>query len=585
MRVSKDTILLLLAALVGLGAGLISVLFYYTIEYAGEWFAYHGRLATAFTDADSDANRWLIPVIGAAGGIVIGLMAHFWAPEVRGGGVPNVMEAVARRGGRLRGRVVPLKSIATSIAIGTGGSAGREGPIVQIGGAFGSVIGQWCRLPETHIRTLVSCGVAAGISATFNAPLAGSLFALEVILGEFTAKMFSRVVIAAALADVTTWSLLGNHPGFTVPPYQLVSLFELSFYAILGLVCAGVAWIYMQSLHRVDEWFERITFMPVWAKPALGGFLFGLVGWVLPQTLGSGYSTINAALHGRMLFGLLVVLMVAKIVSTALTVGSGSSGGVFTPGLYVGAMVGGAFGSLVHQSWPDVTAGAGAYALVGMGAVFAGASQAPLASILMLFELTRDYRIIVPLMVACVISSLVFNSMSRETIYTIKLAKRGVRLRAGKDMGVLRDVLVGEAMTPRVDTVRSDATVGELVGLMQATRHSAFPVMDASRRLVGVVTLDDIRNTEVEGRLNRSVLEIMSEEIAPAYPDESLATIVERCYDRQDAGLLPVVMRERPERLLGVLTRSDILRAYNRALVQEDVDADTLGEEREASGS
>ncbi len=583
MRASKDASLLLLAALVGLGAGLISVLFYHTINLAELWLSHQGRLIAAAWGPEP--SGWWIPVVGAVGGVIIGLIAHVFAPEIRGGGVPNVMEAVARRGGRLRARVVPIKAIATSIAIGTGGSAGREGPIVQIGGAFGSLIGQLFGLSEAHIRTLVSCGVAAGISATFNAPLGGSLFALEVILGEFTTSMFSRVVIAAAVADVTAWSLLGNHPGFTVPAYELVSLYEIPLYAGLGLLCAGVAWLYTQSLFRIDLLFERLRAVPTWAKPALGGLLFGLVGWALPQTLGTGYAVMNAALHGQLLVGLLLALMFAKILATALTVGSGSSAGVFTPGLFVGAMAGGAYGGLVHQLWPSATSNGGAYALVGMGALFAGASQAPMAAILLLFELTRDYRIIVPLMLACVISSLVFNSISRETIYTIKLAARGVRLRAGRDMGVLREVSVGEAMTPRVDSVRSTATVGDLVTLMQVTRHSSFPVLNESGNIVGLVSLDDIRNSDPEGRLNRTVLEIMSQEIAPVYPDESLATIVERCYRNEDAALLPVVRRDRPDHLLGVLTRSDVLRAYNRALVQEDVNNETLSEIREASGS
>ena len=564
LKASRDSVLMALAVIVGIGGGLISVVFYGMIEHATRWATGISRLLSG---AQGPAS-WATAIVAASGGLIVGGMTHYWAREAKGHGVPQVMEAVALRGGRMRPRVVLVKALASTVTIGTGGSAGREGPIVQIGAAIGSTVGQWFRQSTDRMRTLVACGAAAGMAATFNAPLAGAVYALEVILGEFTANTFGMVVLAAAVADVVAGSFLGSHVSFQVPAYQLVSPLELLFYAALGLVSAGAAWLFIKALYWVEDLFDGWKKVPEWTKPAAGGVLFGLVAWWLPKSMGAGYDVINDALYGRLDWALLAALALVKILTTSITLGSGGSGGVFAPSLFIGAMTGGAFGSLVHWLWPGHTAPPGAYALVGMGALFTGTTQAPVTGILMLFELTRDYRIIVPLMVACVVSSIAANWLSKETIDTLKLARRGINLKAGRDLAVLSEIPVTAAMSRHVDTIGVSATVRELVRLMQETRHTGYPVLDGEGRVVGIVTLDDVRNTQPEGRLERRVGEIMSTDLVVAYADESLAEAMAK-FDQHGVGRLPVVARQDPRRLVGFLTRSDVLGAYNRALVDE----------------
>jgi CIC family chloride channel protein len=559
LNVSKDVMLLSLATAVGLGGGLISVLFYYMIEYCTKLVQTLNRLIIGAEIG------WGTVLFAVLGGLLVGIIIHFFAQEAKGHGVPEVMEAVARKGGRIRPRVVFVKALASTLTIGTGGSSGQEGPIVQIGSAVGSVLGQWFHMSEERIKTLVACGAAAGIAATFNAPLAGVVFALEVIIGEFTAATFSMVVVSAVVADVVAWSFLGNNPSFTVPAYELVSGWELPLYIGLGFLCALMGWLFVRTLYKTEDIFEGWKGVPQWVKPAVGGLLFGLIGWWMPLSLGTGHSVIHEALNGQLGWTLLAGLVFLKIVTTSFTLGSGGSGGVFTPSLFIGAMTGGTFGTLVHYSLPNLSASSGAYAMVGMGAAFAASTQAPITGILMIFELTRDYRIIVPLMLACVVSSIVSGWLSKETIYTLKLSRQGINLKSGKDLTVLKELQVYEAMSSQIESIKADATVGDLVRLFQQTRHTGFPVLDQDGGLIGVVTLEDVRNTEFQGRLARKVGDIMSRELVVAYPDESLADIILR-FDRYDVGRLPVVQKEDRKKVIGVITRSDLLNAYNRAL-------------------
>ncbi|BAS25898.1 chloride channel protein [Limnochorda pilosa] len=558
LPLSANFIVLVLAVVVGAAGGFASALFYWMIGLVGR--------AAGLLDAAAPFLQGTGVVWAAIlGGLLVGPMTYRWASEARGHGVPEVMEAVAVRGGRIRPRVALVKAVASALTIGTGGSAGREGPIVQIGAGLGSSLGQVLRLSEARVRTLVACGAAAGIAATFNAPIAGAVFSLEVILGEFSVGAFSMVVLASATASVVAWALLGNQPAFLVPPHELVSRGELAFYVVLGLLAALAARAFVDLLYRTEDFFERLPLRGL-LKPALGAAGFGLIGLLLPESLGPGYPAIEAALHAELAPLLLLALLGAKMLSTSLTLGSGGSGGVFAPSLFTGAMLGGAFGHLVHGLYPTVTAQPGAYALVGMSAFFAGATQAPITAILILFEMTRDYRIIVPLMLAAVVSTMTANALSRATIYTTKLIRRGVTLKGGRDVAVLEQLTVNQVMSRPAHTVRAEQTVRELVARMQQLRHNGFPVVDRGGRLVGVVTLQDVRDTPLDGRLDRQVREIMTPDPVVAYPDDDLHAILD-VLERRDVGRLPVVSRADGGRVLGVITRSDVLRAYNRALV------------------
>lgn len=559
--VSAQTILILIAIAVGIASGLFSVLFYLMIR----WVTGGIQLLAALGPVR-------VVLYAMLGGMVVGPLVYFSAREAKGHGVPEVMHSVALNGGRIRPRVVVIKALASAITIGTGGSAGREGPIVQIGAAIGSAFGQALRLSEDRAKTLVACGAAAGIAATFNAPIAGAVFALEVILGEFAASTFGLVVISSVSAAVVARAILGSSPAFIVVPYDLVSIVELNFYAVLGLAATAVAQLYIRFLYKTEDFFDALR-IPEWSKPILGGLLFGLLGLLIPQSLGRGDEVMAQALKGLAPLSLspaglaFFVLALVKILSTSLTIGSGGSGGVFFPGLFIGAMTGGAVGSAVHTLYPGVTASPGAYALVGMGAVFAGMTQAPITAILMLFEMTQDYRIILPLMLSCVIASLVSGLYSPETIYTLKLRRRGIDLKQGKDVNILRKIRVAEAMERDVETVREDMTLGEVIVSMQRTNHTGYPVLDLTGHLVGMITLEDIRHTDLEGRLKRRVREVMTRNLAVSHPAESIEEASRRMAFR-DIGRLPVVDGDRPEKLVGIITRSDVIKAYNRGLIQ-----------------
>jgi CIC family chloride channel protein len=558
-----------LAILVGLGAGLGATFFRWLINTAKFLFFGGGEKALA------PLGSYYVVLVPAVGGLLVGLLVYFFAKEAKGHGVPEVMLAVARQGGRIRPRVALVKSFASSICIGSGGSVGREGPIVQIGSAIGSSIGQWLRLGERRIKILVACGAAGGIAATFNAPIAGVFFALEVILAEFTAPSFGLVVLASVTATAISRAFLGDFPAFTVPPYSLVSFWEFLIYPILGLLSALLAAFFIRFLYKFEDIFDRWKIKD-YLKPAAGGLLIGGIGFFFPQIFGVGYEAIESTLVGQISLHILILLIVVKVVATSLTIGSGGSGGVFAPSLFLGAMLGGAFGTLVHNWFPGVTASSGAYALVGMAAVFAGASRAPITAVIILFEMTGDYRIILPLMAAVVISTYISERFSRESIYTLKLLRRGIDLRRKPEQDLMNLILVSEAMTPDVETIPHDLPVHRLIQKFSSSDHHGFPVVDSEGNLIGIVTPKDveaaIRNEEVARMVHDTEFLIRVGDIATTsplvcYPDETLSDALTR-FQEKGIGRLPVVERWNPKKLLGLLTRSDIISSYNKAAVQ-----------------
>jgi CIC family chloride channel protein len=559
----ERVVLVLTALIVGIGAGLGAVAFRWLIGSMGE-FSF-----TAVPSALGLGGRYYVVLIPAIGGLAVGPMTYFLAREAKGHGVPEVMEAVALRGGRIRPIVGLVKALASSICIGTGGSVGREGPIVQIGSAWGSTVGQWLHFSDERIRNLVACGAAGGIAATFNAPIAGVIFALEVILQEFSVGYFSTVVISSVTASVISKMMLGDVPAFPVPAYSLTSVWELPLYAVLGVVAAFVATGFVFLLYKAEDVFDAWRF-PEYLKPAVGGLAIGVIGLFLPQVFGVGYETIESALLNQVDLALLAALLVAKLVATSVTLGSGGSGGVFAPALFMGAMLGGGYGLVVHQIFPGITASGGAYALVGMAAVFAGAARAPMTAILIMFEMSDDYLIILPLMLSTVVCTLLAEHLSAESIYTVKLVRRGVRLALGRDIDVMQGVFVREAMTrlSDLDVVHSSMDIEELAQRFDDTRHHGFPVLDDDGGLFGVVTLRDLEEALHRGEVDKlKVGDIATTSPVVAYPDEPLWAALKRLGVR-DLGRLPVVDRDDPRRLVGVLRRRDVIRAYNLGIMR-----------------
>ena len=572
---SQDVILIVTALVVGLGTGLVAIAFRYLIGgFEGLFF---GRLPTA----SPGLGIAIIVLAPAFGGLVVGLIATRIAPEVRGSGVPEVMEAVALRGGRIRPGVGLAKGFASAICIGSGGSAGREGPIVQIGSSIGSSIGRGLRLSEDRVRNLVACGAAAGIAATFNAPIGGLIFALEVILGDFAARHLSTVVVSAVAAAVVGQAAFGDLPAFHIPyEYSVGSAYEYPLYVLLGVIAAFVGVALTRGLYRTADIFDAIGAVPEWARPAIGGALLGILALVansvlgmplaqIPSIFGVGYGSIESALAGTDALSIVMWLLVLKIVATSLTIGSGGSGGIFAPSLFVGAMLGSAFALIVNWIMPAAALDPGAYALVGMAAVFAAAAHAPLSAFMIMFELTGDYQIILALMLVVVVSTLLSRRLlDGDSIYTLKLSRRGVRLQSGRDVDVLGSVAVSEAMNAAPRTVRVGDTLSVLSEIMRSSRQAALPVIDAAGRLAGIVTASDMNRATEQGIPRSTPVEEVAttgDALLVAYPDESVGDVLARLGSR-GIGRLPVVERADPGRLIGMIDRDDATRAYHLAL-------------------
>lgn len=526
----------------------------------------------------AQAPWYLVLLIPALGGLAVGLLVHHLSPESKGHGVSEVIEAVAVHGGRIPASVAIWKSLTAAISIGSGGSVGREGPVVQVGSSVGSAIGQALEFSRSNLLVLVGAGAAAGIAGSFNAPIAGAMFAVEIILLDFGVRTFTPIVLASVTAVLTSQSLIGGVQEIVRPTYEMVTGFEIFAYAVLGMLAGLVALLYIRTLHFGEEAFagKRLRQVGVWlaelpapVKPAVGGFLLGLLGLVLPQVLGTGYETMNAALIGELSLGLLVAMVFGKIVATSLTLGSGGSGGSFFPAMVIGSMLGGAFGSVVHGILPEYTAVPGAYALVGMGALIAGATLAPLTGIVMLFELTGNYEIILPLMVTCVISSTMVHRILGESIYTAKLSARGISVRTHREQVVLRSLSVGDAMTTELATIPENLAFKEILELLTSTTFSTFPVVDVRGELYGLVSVQDVRGILYEEGLSNLVVakELARPPPSTLTPNDDLETALERLV-AADMDILPVVAHDNPRVLLGLLSRRDVLRAYGRAVAR-----------------
>jgi CIC family chloride channel protein len=573
---SNETVFgVILAVIVGILAGFGAVVFWKLIDVFSWFFFKGGAIALA------PLGEYYVILAPAVGGLIFAPIIYFVSREAKGEGPPEVMEAVALKGGRIRKRVMPLKVLVSSLCIGSGGSVGREGPIVQIGSSAGSSIGQWLHLSDEWLKTLVLCGAAGGISATFNAPLAGIVFALEVIAGRFISPRFGYIVISSVAADVIARIFLFSteHPtSFVVPQYNMVSYWELLPYALLGVITAFIALGFMRLFYKTEDLITKLK-IPEYLKPAVAGIGIGLIGLYYPQIFGVGYGThygpggvlatsgaVDQALAGQIGLATLMAILVLKMIATSLTLGGGGSGGIFAPSLFIGAMLGGAFGFGVHHFFPEVTASSGAYALVGMGAFFAVVVRGPITSIIILFEITRDYALILPLMTAVVIGTIVARRFTSESIYTLRLLRRGIDVRQLEQTSPLREVTVGKAMTRDFPIVPPTMLVSELITKLRNTGHHGFPVVNKNGEFVGVVTLSDIEAAMSKGgSSNLTVDDIASKSVIVAYPDEYIHDVFVKLGTRE-VGRVPVVDRKNPRHLLGVLRRHDVIVAYAKAI-------------------
>jgi CIC family chloride channel protein len=560
-RFSENTITYALSIIVGLIAGVGAFVFRHLINVM-TWFSF-----TVIPDAAGAWGHYVWFVLPAVGGLLVAPVIYFFAREAKGHGVPEVMAAVATKGGHMRPRVAFAKAIGSAFTIGTGGSAGSEGPIVQIGAGLGSTLGQIFRMSDKRVINLLACGAGGGISAIFNAPIAGVFFAIEVIIGDVSSQYVGPIVISSVVAAAFMQSMVGDHPSFLVPEYSMVSPWEMALYAGLGVVAALAAILFIKLLYASEDLFDNWKAHPL-VKPAVGGIGVGIIGYYYHSALGTGATGIEDALRVNLPLSLLLVLFLAKMATTCFTLGSGGSGGIFAPALFMGAMLGGAFGVLANLWFPGVAASPGAYALVGMAAMFAGSAHAPITSILILFEMTGDYRIILPLMLSCTISVLIVQWLLKESIYSIKLTRKGIVYKGGYNVNILETIHVAEVMLRTVQFVSNKDTVDSVRTLMETSDHHGFPVLDKQGKLCGIICGSDVRQAISSGRGHELVSTIASSHVITANPDETLYEVLKR-FGSRDLGHLPVVDPVDSSRVVGLITRADILEAYQRAQLLE----------------
>ncbi|MGY0019903.1 chloride channel protein [Streptomyces sp. cg35] len=556
---------MVLAVLVGAGAGLGSIVFRWCIQTFTRLFSGHADYAAA-PGSDNPHVPWLGPffVLTAPviGGLLYGPLVNRFAKEARGHGVPEVMLAVAQRGGRISPKVAVVKTLASALTIGSGGSVGREGPIVQIGSALGSTLGRLTKLAEDRMKLLVACGAAGGIAATFNAPLAGVIFAMELILAAFSIEAFGATVLASVTASVIGRAAFGDVAFLSLPAFHVQHLAQYGLFAVLGVVAGAVGVVFSRVLYAIEDACDWVWRGPEWLRPAVGGLALGLVLLALPEMYGVGYPVLEGATEGKYAIGFLLVLLVGKMIATSLTIGIGGSGGVFAPSLFIGAMLGAAFGAGAHDLLPGTAGAVGAYALVGMGAVFAGAARAPITAVVILFELTGEYSIILPLMLAIVLATVTSRALTRDTIYTLKLRRRGIDLE-----GPARGALIGAESVASV-MEQFPAPVPTTLGLTQTadrlsqSGHGALPVRDPGGTYVGIVTARTVAEALAEQPDGAPATAGDLAEPAPRITsDQQLATALPALLSASGTGL-PVLDPDKGEPV-GWLSHQGALRALH----------------------
>jgi CIC family chloride channel protein len=556
-----DAGLLALALLVGAATGLGAIAFRLLIE--GLTWVFSGTSDYAATPGAPHGwlpgvGRWFVVAAPVLAGLLYGPLVHLGAPEARGHGVPEVMYAVARRGGQIPPRVAVVKSLASALCIGGGGSVGREGPIVQIGSALGSTVGRLVRVAEDRQRLLVACGAAGGIAATFNAPMAGVVFAMEIVLRDFTARSFGMVVVSAVTSSVVGRTVLGDRPFLDLPSFRVEHLAGYGLFALLGVLAGVAGVVFVRVLYGIEDVCDRLWRGPEWLRPAVGGVLLGLLLLAVPQMYGVGYPVLGAGVVGRYAVGTLLLLLAAKMVATSLTIGIGGSGGVFAPSLFVGAMLGAAFGQTAAAVVPGAAGAAGAFALVGMAAVFAGAARAPITAVLIVFELTGEYSLILPLMLAVALATGISALLSRTTIYTAKLVRRGVDLDAPPPSWATSHA-VRAVMRPAPQVLSPGISLPAAADALRAAPGGELPLADADGRLLGVLTAEALAERMAEA--DHEADPARWAEVRPAVTPHTTVADALDVLERHAAHALPVV---EADRLVGWFTPAAVLDRIRR---------------------
>src|SRR6266403_1316547 len=552
LRDREEHVFLILTLLIGALVGMTVVAFILLTERFG---------ARLYPSGGAAWRRLLVPVVGSLG---MGFLLYRFFPDARGSGVPQTKAALFARGGRISLGTVFGKFFCTSATLACGIPLGREGPAVQVGAGIASVLGRKLGLRPEKVKSLIPVGAAAAVAAAFNTPLAAVLFALEEVVGDLHAPVLGSVVLASATSWAMLRLLLGNDPLFKVPQYQLVSPAEFFIYAVLGLLGGLLSVAFTKSLLKLRERFLRLPRKTMWFQPAIGGVAVGIMGWFVPQILGVGYSYLGKVLNGGMAVRLMVLLLVLKLFAVVISYASGNAGGIFGPALFLGAMLGGTIGGVAHSYFPGHVANAGAYALVGMGTAFAGIVRAPMTSVVMIFETTRDYAVIVPLMISNLVSFFVSSRLQPQPIYEVLAYQDGIHLPSAESRISSVQRRVFQAMRPATEILTVDMTIQDALEKARDSRLEALPLSNESG-VAGIVKLATLEKAAADGDSNKKLIDLIEgNEFPHLHADQSLTVALERM-GAAGVDALPVVSRADVHKLEGIVALQDVMKLYGFA--------------------
>lgn len=511
--------------------------------------------------------------IPSLGGLIVGPLVYYFGRETRGHGVPEVMETVALRGGRIRSRVMFLKALVSAITIGTGGSVGREGPIVQIGSSLGSTIGQFLKMGQDKLRILVACGAAAGIAATFNAPIAGVLFAIEIIIGNYAIITLVPLIMSSVLATIIGRWYFGDIPAFEIPHYTLASGWEIGPYIFLGLASGVVAVVFVKLLYFLEDLANRPYLEKMkWARTPLILMIIGVMILQFPQIYGVGYDTITQVLKEDLTWQILLLLVPVKMLATSITLAAGGSGGIFAPSLFLGAVFGGSVGYVIEYLFPGVVGSPGAYAVVGMSAMVAATTHAPITAFMVIFEMTGDYKLILPLMICAILASFIASALKKDSIYTQKLTRRGIDLSKGMEVTVMQATRIGDVMKTDMVVLNESEKFNNLLQRVINENAINYYVVDETGKYRGYFTVHDVKEFLNEKSLASL---IVAKDIVSSSPklavtmDATLADCMKK-FSSYETEELPVIDNRDSAKLIGTASRRDIINVYNREILRQD---------------
>ncbi len=568
----KNIRMILIAALIGLMSGCAIIVFREAVELVHTQI--FDRLYELFRIDAGGRHKLLLPLLPVTGMVLLIPLSLAFPGLVNGYSFPKFLQRVNLENGVIQARNIILKIVSTALTIGTGNSAGVEGPIAVIGGSLGSLIGQKRKVSGRRMKVYIAAGCAGGIAGIFNAPLAGLFFAAEIVLlGTYEISSFSALVIASALSTVVTRSWFGHSPTFPIPAYHMVNPFvEMPLYALMALIIGILSVLHIRFFYYCRDSFQKLPLHPQ-LKPILGAILVGAIGIAFPQVMGDGYGYIEKALTGHAVATIMLALVFLKSIATAITLGSGGSGGVFAPALFIGAVCGGAYGFAVHSLWPAYTASPGAYATIGIGAFLAASTHAPMTAIFLLFEMTGNYVIIIPVMLVSILSTMTASKFYHDSIDTVDFSRQGINLHEGREVAILKSIKVGSAITEDVNFISENANINQLLELFRDSKDTFyFPVINYKGLMVGVVSMQDIKNIlhNEEQRVCYLVSAICTRDVITLTDSDNLYDAI-TLFDVKGIEEIPVVESNEEPWVLGMLKRSDVIAAYNHELLKRGI--------------